>query len=125
MTSQTQSIITTVLIKAPSDIYIRYDINNNWVKGIREFLLNVPITCFLTNYELIVEKTNRRLEDNISIFDIGLADFDVISIQPCLYTKNQLIAHIERLKYILNENFPCFNKNGPISPTLSVRIKMI
>lgn len=118
MTSQTQSIITTVLIKAPSDIYIRYDINNNWVKGIREFLLNVPITCFLTNYELIVEKTNRRLEDNISIFDIGLADFDIISIQPCLYTKNQLIAHIERLKYILNENFPCFNKNGPISPNL-------
>ena len=118
MTSQTQAILTTILIKAPSDIFIRYDINNNWIQGIREYLLSVPITCFLTNYDLVIEKTLKKLDDNESIFEVGLNDYDIIEIKPCLYNKNKLLSHIKRLQYLLNDNCPCFNKNGPITPNI-------
>lgn len=123
MTSQTQPILTTILIKAPSDIFIRYDINNNWIQGIREYLLSVPITCFLTNYDLVLEKTNKKLDDNESIFEVGLNDYDIIEIKPCLYNKNKLLTHIKRLQYLLNENCPCFNKNGPITPNVASKNK--
>ena len=118
MTSQTQAILTTILIKAPSDIFIRYDINNNWIQGIREYLLSVPITCFLTNYDLVIEKTLKKLDDNESIFEVGLNDYDIIEIKPCLYNKNKLLSHIKRLQYLLNDNCPCFYKNGPITPNI-------
>ena len=116
-------VIVCVIIKVHNDVYIRYDISNNWVRGIREFLMDVPLTAYLTNYSLVLEKNGKILEDNESLFDIGINDYDVIMIKPCLYTKTKTEFHIARLKYLLNEYYPCFNVNGYINPKIIMKDK--
>ncbi len=87
-------------------------VSSNLVYGIRKFLINIPTVCFITNYDLVVEKNKRKLEDYESIFEVGLEDYDVIVMTPCLYTSNSSEFHLKRLDYILYDYPPFINKTS-------------
>jgi hypothetical protein len=84
--------------------------NSNLVLGIRKFLLDIPSESFITNFDLVIEKTNRKLEDYETLFEVDLADYDVIKMVPCNYNKTSSDFHLNRLKYILQECPPIYNK---------------
>lgn len=84
--------------------------NSNLVLGIRKFLLDIPSESFITNFDLVIEKTNRKLEDYETLFEVDLADYDVIKMVPCNYNKTSSDFHLNRLKYILQECPPVYNK---------------
>ena len=75
--------------------------NSNLVLGIRKFLLDIPSESFITNFDLVIEKTNRKLEDYETLFEVDLVDYDVIKMVPCNYNKTSSDFHLNRLKYIL------------------------
>lgn len=84
--------------------------NSNLVYGIRKFLLDIPSESFITNYDLVVEKNNRILEDYETLFEVGLSEYDVVKMVPCTYTKTASDFHMNRLNYILQECPPFHNK---------------
>lgn len=66
--------------------------------------------CFVTNYDLVIEKNGRKLEDYESIYEIGLEEYDVIQMSPTLYTDTSTDFHLQRLNYILYEHPAFLNK---------------
>ena len=84
--------------------------NSNLVLGIRKFLLDIPNESFFTNFDLVIEKTDVKLEDYETLFEIGLEDYDVIKMVPCNYNKTSSDFHLNRLKYILQDCPPVYNK---------------
>lgn len=88
--------------------------NSNLVLGIRKFLLELPSESFITNYDLVIEKANRKLEDYETLFEVGLTDYDVIKMVPCNYTKTSSDFHLNRLTYILQDSPPFHNKTNCI-----------
>ena len=84
--------------------------NSNLVLGIRKFLLDIPNESFITNFDIVIEKTNRKLEDYETLFEVGLADYDVVKMVPCNYNKTSSDFHLNRLKYILHDCPPVYNK---------------
>lgn len=84
--------------------------NSNLVLGIRKFLLDIPNECFITNFDLVIEKSDRKLEDYETLFEVGLADYDVIKMVPCNYNKTTSDFHLNRLNYVLNDCPPVYNK---------------
>jgi hypothetical protein len=86
--------------------------NSNLVHGIRTFLLDIPTMSYITNYDLVVEKTGKKLEDYESIYEVGLSEYDVIKIIPSLYNMPSVDHHLNRLEYILHQNAPFIVKNS-------------
>ncbi len=84
--------------------------NSNLVLGIRKFLLDLPSESFISNYDLVIEKNSRKLEDYETLFEVGLEEYDVIKMVPCNYTKTSSDFHLNRLTYILQECPPFLNK---------------
>jgi hypothetical protein len=84
--------------------------NSNLVLGIRKFLLDLPSECFISNYDLVIEKNNRKLEDYETLFEVELEEYDVIKMVPCNYSKTSSDFHLNRLTYILQECPPFLNK---------------
>jgi hypothetical protein len=74
--------------------------------------LDIPTVCYLTNYDLVVEKTGKKLEDYESVYEVGLNEYDVIKIVPTLYTLTSVEYHLRRLNYILYEHPPFLNKGS-------------
>lgn len=74
--------------------------------------MDIPTVCYLTNYELVVEKTGKKLEDYESVYEVGLNEYDVIKIVPTLYNMTSVEYHLRRLNYILYEHPPFLNKNS-------------
>jgi len=72
--------------------------------------LSIPSLCFITNYNLVIDKTNIVCEDNDIISNHQLDDFDIINMVPSLYTKASVKFHVETLRYVLVENPPFINK---------------
>ncbi len=82
----------------------------NTFGDIRKFCLSIPSLSYITNYDLILEKTNAVCDDSDPIANYQLNDFDIIKMVPCLYTKSSLKKHVEVMKYIMYENPPFINK---------------
>lgn len=74
-------------------------------------MLEIPTVCYVTNYDLVVEKTGKKLEDFESVYESGLSEYDVIKMVPTLYTSISAEFHLSRINYILNEHPPFYNKN--------------
>ena len=70
----------------------------------------LPNESFITNFDLVIESSNRKLEDYETLFEVDLADYDVIKMVPCNYNKTDSDFHLNRLKYILHECPPAYNK---------------
>lgn len=94
---------------------------SNLVFGIRKFLLEIPTVCFITNYDLVIEKSAKKLEDFESIFEVGLEEYDVIKMVPTLYTVTSAEFHLKRLDFILYQYPPFLNKSAGIYLILSFR----
>ena len=110
--------VQCIVIKDFSSNYIRYDvISSSLVVELRSFLENVPLTCFFLNYDLIVEKTGKKLNDEDNLFALDLEEFDIINMLPCLFNKRTVKEHFTKIKYILSEQAVCYRQNTPNSIT--------
>lgn len=76
-------------------------------------MLDIPTVCYFTNYDLVVEKSGKKLEDYESIYEAGLGEYDVIKIVPTLYTSTSVDFHLRRVNFILYDHPPFLNKSSP------------
>ncbi len=74
-------------------------------------MLDIPTVCYITNYDLVVESSGRKLEDFESVYEVGINEYEVIKMVPTLYTTTSADFHLSRLNYILNEHLPFMNKS--------------
>jgi hypothetical protein len=72
--------------------------------------LTIPSLSYITNYDLVIEKTNTVCDDSDPIANHQLADFDIIKMVPTMYSKSSAKNHVEILKYIMYDNPPFINK---------------
>jgi hypothetical protein len=72
--------------------------------------LTIPSLSYITNYDLVIEKTGTVCDDSDPIANHQLADFDIIKMVPTMYSKSSAKNHVEILKYIMNDNPPFINK---------------
>ena len=89
------------------------------VYGIRTFLLDIPTVCYVTNYDLVVESSGRKLEDFESVYEVGLNEYEVIKMVPSLYSSTSADFHLSRLNYILYDHPPFLNKSTNQSELVS------
>ena len=79
--------------------------NSNLVLGSWRFLLDLPSER--TNYDLVIKKNDRKLENYETLFEVELEEYNVIKMVPFNYTKTSSDFYLNRLTYIL-QAYPSF-----------------